>query len=181
MTLSRIGIQQRENGLVVAKTAHGKAMRPRDGLHATVVVSAHDAKLAAALTGALENALRTTADSLSAPTFAIVRLRTLRRLEALGPSALASAIAVVKVTERNARRLPKLVDTLRKANALGVQLVWDGETPSRILVEQHVFRVLETARAIPNQMPVVVAPTDVPTFTLRTMVAGRPRKDVPPA
>jgi hypothetical protein len=80
------------------------------------------------------------------------------------------------VTERNARRLPGLVEAIRAAGALGLQLVWEGEAPSRARVEQHVFLALEKARATPGGPPVVLSRSADPTVALRRMVAQQKRK-----
>lgn len=103
----------------------------------------------------------------------VVQLRTRKRFEALGPSALAGAIAVMRVTEKSARRLPALVDDVRAAGALGVQIVWDGESPPRDRVERHVFTILERARATPKAPPVVLSRSTEPPRALRVLVAQR--------
>jgi len=103
----------------------------------------------------------------------VVRLRTRKRFEALGPSALTGAIAVMRVTEKSASRLPALVDDVRAAGALGVQIVWDGESPPRDRVERHVFTILERARATPKAPPVVLSRSTEPARALRVLVSQR--------
>ncbi|HRG98533.1 MAG TPA: hypothetical protein PLR99_19915 [Polyangiaceae bacterium] len=103
----------------------------------------------------------------------VVRLRTRRRLEALGRDGVEGALVVVRVTERGAPRVPALVADLRAQGAAGVQLVWDGVVPSRERAERHVFAALEAARATPKGPPVVVARSEEPAFVLRALVAKR--------
>ena len=141
-------------------------IRIANGALARRVERAVDDALAKATSAVDEQAARTE----SVP---IVHLRTRRRFEALGPAALAGAIAVMRVTEKGARRLPSLVDDVRDAGALGVQIVWDGESPSRDRVEAHVFTILERARATPKAPPVVLSRTSVPARALRVLVSQR--------
>jgi hypothetical protein len=147
---------------------------------AVVSVAIGDGRLSrdvvAAVTSALE-AARSSLASAIAPALPVVRLRTRRRLEALGPEALVGAVAILAVTERGARRLPDLVEAVRAARPLGVQLVWDGEVPRREVVERHVFSVLERARQTPGGPPVVLARTAEPAEALRILIANRQRKD----
>ncbi|HMG21861.1 MAG TPA: hypothetical protein VK607_11105, partial [Kofleriaceae bacterium] len=97
---------------------------------ARVTVAVADPELARALTTAIAAALAEAAAEL-APAAAsvagapVVRLRSRKRL-ARDPGRVAGAIAVVPVTARNARHLVALIDGLRAAGALGIQLVWDG-------------------------------------------------------
>ena len=79
----------------------------------------------------------------------------------------------VRVTATGGRRLVGLVDALRAAPVAGVQLVWDGEDPTREEVEAHVFAALELARATPNGPPVVVTRSKAPIAALRALVAKR--------
>lgn len=93
------------------------------------------------------------------------------------PAALTEgAIAVVKVTARNLRRLGERVEALRESGALGVQLVWDGRDPSPAIAEASVFAVLERARATPGKAPVVLARSEAPVESLRILVAARGKK-----
>jgi hypothetical protein len=108
-----------------------------------------------------------------------VRLRSRKRLAQVA-SRLGGAIAIVPVTAKNARHLVALVDGIRAAGAVGVQLVWDGAVPPRAEVERHVFAVLERARATPGEPPVVVAATEAPVTALELLIAHRSRrKDEP--
>ena len=127
-----------------------------------VVVHIEDRALAKrverTIADALGRARQTTAAALAGTSdLPVVHLRTQRRLEALGPPAIAGALVVVRVTEKGARRLLGLVTALRTIGAAGVELVWDGETPPRERVEAHVFAVLEAARATPKGPPVVLS------------------------
>lgn len=114
-------------------------------------------------------------DALAARTadVPVVSLRTRRRLLALGPARIEGAIAVMRVTSEGARRLPALVDDVRAAGAVGVQIVWDGATPPREQVEPYVFAILERARATPKGPPVVLARTEEPARALRILVSRR--------
>lgn len=144
---------------------------------AAISIAIADARLSRAMTRAIGSAVRGASASLASGELPVVRLRTRRRLESLGDGALAGVIAVVRVTERNARRLPDLVDAIRAARPLGVQLVWDGRSPERARVERHVFAVLERARATPSGPPVVLARGEEPVEALRILVANGQRKD----
>lgn len=137
-----------------------------------------DRGLARRVEAATRTALaRATADvddlALRTESVPVVHLRTRRRFEALGPSALVGAIAVMQVTEKSARRLPALVDDVRAAGALGVQIVWDGMSPPRDRVERHVFTILERARATPKAPPVVLSRSTEPARALRVLVSQR--------
>jgi hypothetical protein len=101
-----------------------------------------------------------------------VRVRSRKGL-AREASRLDGAIAVVRVTARNARHLAALVAAARAAGALGVQLVWDGADPPRAAIEHHVFAALEHARATPGEPPVVLAATAQPAAALRFLIAHR--------
>ncbi len=141
---------------------------------ASVEVQVQGQELARALASAITVAVETTAipSALEVP-LRIVRLRTRRRFDALGPDAIAGAVAVVRVTEGNARRLPALVEAIRAAGALGVQLLWDGESPPRAKVEQPVFAVLEQARATRSGPPVFLARTGELAPVLRRAIVQR--------
>lgn len=147
-----------------------------------VVVNVADEALARRIERATTEALRaarvaTEAAAATTNELPVIRLRTRRRFEALGAARLAGAIVVMRVTEQSARRLPALVDDVRAAGAAGVQIVWDGESPPRERVEQHVFAVLEKARATPKSPPVILARSEEPTRALRALVAGK-RKEL---
>jgi hypothetical protein len=148
------------------------------GSRASVVVSIADARLARATARAVEGALESAlagARDLDPPR--LVRVRTLARLARLGADRVAGAVAIVRVTEKSARRLPAVVDAIRAAGARGVQIVWDGEAPPRALAEPHVFAALERARATPSGPPVVLAKTDAPARALRILIAERERRN----
>jgi len=149
-----------------------------------VAVAVADPELARALTEAIAAALTDTTAELAAATEAIaaapvVRLRARKRL-ARDPGRVAGAIAIVPVTARNARHLVALIDGLRAAGALGIQLVWDGAAPPRAEVERHVFAALERARETPGQPPVVLAVCDSPVPALRVLIAARARSPAQP-
>jgi hypothetical protein len=141
-----------------------------------VQISVREPALARRLERAIASARRVAqraarAAAASTAEVPVVRLRTRRRLEALGPEAVAGALVVVRVTERGAPRVPALVADVRAQGAAGVQLVWDGVVPSRERAERHVFAALEAARATPKGPPVVVARIEEPAFVLRVLVA----------
>lgn len=135
-----------------------------------ISVAVADPDLARLLAGRIEDALR---ELPRPPRYPAVSLRTFRRLAALD---VAGRIAIVRVTERGLRRLPALVQAIREKGALGVQLVWDGRTPTRARAEATVFRVLEAARATKGGPPVVLAATRVPVLALREVIAARSPK-----
>ncbi len=95
--------------------------------------------------------------------------RTLERRAAEVPGAL----VVVRVTERNARRLVALVEAARAAGCAAVQLVWNGTAPPPELAEAPVFAALEAARAAPGGAPVVLTPTPRAHAALGLALAGR--------
>jgi len=141
---------------------------------ATLSVAVADPALARALTTAVAEAIRAVV-SESEPTDLAprtVRLRSRKRLTHKAGQ-VAGAIAIVPVTARNARHLVELVDKVRAAGAIGVQIVWDGATPPRSTVERHVFAALERARATPNEPPVILATSDQPVAALHLLIAHR--------
>ena len=148
-----------------------------------VVVSIAEVQLARKMKRAIAVAMDAAIASASqyaalAGEFRVVRLRarkTLVRLTEEG--ALAGALVIVRVDERNARHLAVIVEGARAAGAMAVQMVWDGEAPPRSRVERHIFTVLERARATPSGPPVILAKSDAPPFALRILVASRHRKD----
>jgi hypothetical protein len=149
-------------------------------LDAKIRVHVGDARLARTMTSAIAEAVRAAGNAAPLEELPIVRLRTRKRLDMLtreAPERIAGAIAIVRLTEKNARRLPDLVDAVRAAGPAGVQIVWDGNTPPASRVERHVFTLLERARATPSGPPVVLAKTAEPASALRFLVANRPRKD----
>lgn len=118
-------------------------------------------RLASAITGALA---AIEVPPLAHPT---VLLRSRKRL-AERAAELANAIAIIGVTSRNARYLVALIEGVRAAGAVGVQLVWDGASH-----ERFVFGALEHARGTPAAAPVVVANTIEPVPALRLLVSQR--------
>lgn len=156
-----------------------RAERPRAPSEGVPVeVAVRDAELARRLERAIAIARRAAQRAARATVsgtagLPVVRLRTRRRLEALGPDAVAGALVVVRVTERGAPRVPALVAELRAQGVAGVQLVWDGVVPSRERAERHVFAALEAARAAPKGPPVLVARSEEPAFVLRALAAKR--------
>lgn len=152
----------------------------------TVEVSIADAKLARTMRRAIDASMRAAIEAAQRRVeemgeLRVVRLRARRALAstlATSPDGtLGGALAIVRVTERNARHLPELVEGLRAANASAVQMVWDGTTPTRSLVERWVFEVLERARGTSKGPPVILARTDDIPFALRILVANRHPKD----
>ncbi len=146
--------------------AVGAPRLPReDRLAAVVNVKAANpvaGKIAAEIAAAMR------AEALSAPPVDVVRVRTRKRAATLGPSLLANRVVIVSVSESNARRLVEIVDAVRSAKPLGVQLVWDG-THAR----ERIFDVLERARSTPNMCPVFLAKTEEPCFLLRAHAERR--------
>jgi hypothetical protein len=161
--------------LTVRIATHGDPSPPDV---ARIAIGVADSELAHtlrdAIAAALSDAVAATlgVGDTAAPT---VRLRSRKRLARVA-SQLGGAIAIVPVTAKNARHLVVLVDGIRAAGALGVQLVWDGAVPPRAEVERHVFAVLERARATPGEPPVVIAATEVPVTALALLIAHRPRR-----
>lgn len=147
---------------------------------AAISVAIRDPDLARAVATAITSAVAAATASLSLAhvrELPVVRLRTHRRLAALDREAFDGAVAIVRVTEGNARRLPELVEAIRAQAPLGVQLVWDGHAPARARVERYVFAVLERARATPGGPPVVLSTSTTPVAALRILIANRRRKD----
>lgn len=136
-----------------------------------VLARALAAAIAGAIAAAGEELAAAIADVERAP---VIRLRA-RKAVARDPARLAGAIAVVPVTARNARHLVALVDAIRAAGAIGVQLVWDGASPPRADVERHVFAALERGRATPGEPPVVLAASEAPVSALHIVTAHRLR------
>lgn len=126
-------------------------------LEAVVTVSVAKPALRTAITDALARAFRAEA-IVPVARERVIRLRTRRRLHELGER-LATSIVVIPVTMTNARHLVEMAHVARTGGAAGVQIVWDGEAPPRVAIEQHVFAVLERARATPALPPVVLAKT----------------------
>jgi hypothetical protein len=147
-----------------------------------VVVTIADARLSRAVTRAIRGALR--AGVMAAEEHAarvgeprVVRVRARATVLRLGEEGLRGALVLVRVTERNARHLEELVEGVRAAGVLAVQLVWDGKAPAPRHVERHIFAVLEQARATPGGPPVVLARSEALPFALRILVANRQEKD----
>lgn len=144
-----------------------------------IAVRVADPVLARALEAAIAGAIADAAGELAAAIAEVerapvVRLRA-RKAVARDPARLAGAIAVVPVTARNARHLVALVDAIRAAGAIGIQLAWDGTSPPRAGVERHVFAALERARASPGEAPVVLAASEAPVSALHVVTAHRLR------
>jgi hypothetical protein len=135
---------------------------------AQVEIVVADPLLATSISQGMQRAIT---DFARPPEYPVLRLRTFRRLETVDVSV---KIAVVLVTERGLRRLPSLVDAIRARGALGVQLVWNGEEPTRDRAEATIFRILETARATKSAPPVVIAASRRPTLALRALIRSRP-------
>lgn len=142
-------------------------------LDAKILVAVADAARARAIEHAITAAVVGASRVSCQPP--VVRLRTRRRLLALGASGIAGRIAIVRVTAESARGLPRLVAAIREAGAAGVQLVWDGSAPARPLVERFLFRALEDARAAPAGPPVVLSTSTEPAFSLLVLVTSRER------
>ena len=132
---------------------------------ARVEVSATDGTLCDAVAAAIGAALRA-AGPVPEPSARTVRVRTRKAARALGPEGLRGAIALVLVTEGNARRIPDIVEAVRAADPLGVQIVWDGTTPARAIAEPSIVAALERARATLGP-PVVLAPNEDVAFVFR--------------
>lgn len=172
--------------LVVRVAPYSRHIAVRE---ATIGVAVADPALAEALTEAMVQALvhaaghgfghdhRDAPPSRVPPEPAAMRVPTVRvrsrKVVAREAGRLGGAIAIVPVTARNARHLVALVDGVRAAGALGVQLVWDGADPPRAAIEHRVFAALEHARATPGEPPVVLAPTDQPVAALGFLIAHR--------
>lgn len=151
--------------LDVSRTDEGEPP-PEDRLSARVLVSAKDPAFAGALAAEIAAAMRDAAPI--APRVDVVRVRTRKRAASLTAEGVADKAVIVVVTARNTRWLSPIVDTVRSANPLGVQLVWDGSHG-----RDRVFDVLERARATPHLSPVFLAKTDDPCFVLRAQVGKR--------
>jgi len=136
---------------------------------AAIHIGIGDPVLADAVASALRQALAIELPALAHP---VVYLRSRKRMAERGAD-LAGALAVVGVTPRNARHLVALIDGLRAAGVVGIQLVWDG-----IADERHVFAALERARSMPAAAPVVVVDvtTIEPAPALLLLVAHRLRR-----
>jgi hypothetical protein len=155
--------------IVVRAARREDAIGPR-GAEAVVTVAVADPELARDILREVHAALVAAVPARDGDP-PVVRLRTRKRLAALRErAALEGAIALIRVTGTNARILADLVAGAREAGAAGVQLVWDGEDPSRDVAEAHVFRVLEESRATPRGMPVVVAEAGVLAEALSILV-----------
>jgi len=154
-------------------------------LPAGVVVSIADARLARAMKRAIADAMKASIaaaeqHSARAGDLPVVRLRarkTLARLGSAQPSALDGALAIVTVSERNARHLPELVEGIRAAGVLAVQMVWNGREPEATRIDRYLFDVLERARATPSGPPVVLTKNDQLPPALRILIASRPRAE----
>lgn len=172
-------------GALVVRVADARVAPRAAAVEARVSVSIADPREARAMAAGVARAIAEAADraiAACADRPRIVRVRTRARLARLGPERVAGAIAIVRVTDRGARRLAEIVAELRAAGVLGVQVVWDEDDASlrgvRAHVERHVFAALEAARAAPAGPPVVLARTEEPAAALRILAAHRtPRGD----
>jgi hypothetical protein len=134
---------------------------------AQVEIVVANRELATSISQAIQEAMN---DFVRPPKYPTVRLRTFRRLETLD---VKGHIAIVRVTDRGLRRLPKLVEEIRGRGALGVQLLWDGESPPRDRAEPTIFQVLEAARSTKHLPPVVVASSHRSPLTLRALIRSQ--------
>lgn len=138
-----------------------------------IVVAIADPRRASAMARAIGRATRAAAneaaDAAKVP-LRVLHLRARKTAAHLGAE-LEGAIVVVAVTQRNARHLPELVETLRTSRVAGVQMVWDGVDPVRARVERHVFDVLERARGARGGPPVVLSRDREPVGVLRMLIA----------
>lgn len=135
-----------------------------------VQVSVRDPALARAIEAAIDAAVaRIPAPSRIPPTVLVRSRKTAARRAAELPD----AVAIVRVTDRNARHLVAIADAARAAGAAGIQLVWDGHAPPRAAIEPHVFAALEHARATPKLAPIVLAPTVELASALVVLIAQR--------
>lgn len=159
-----------DTSLVVRVAPYSPSPAARES---TLGVAIADPALAARLTSSITAAIAHAIDDLFAtppPPLRTIQLRA-RATASQRADELPGALAIVPVTERNARHLLALVDQLRTAGVAGVQLVWDGAARPRI--ERHVFAVLEQARSTPAGPPVVLASTTTPAAALQLLVAHR--------
>jgi hypothetical protein len=90
------------------------------------------------------------------PPPSVVRVASRKTLDRLG-ALVFGRFAVVPITAKNLGRVGEIVEGLRRAGVSGVQLVWDGQSPSRAVAEPKVFAILERARATPSDPPVVLS------------------------
>lgn len=158
--------------LVVRVARHADLAGQASAREASIRVAVADPALAEALTAAVAEAIRAAVPERNPSGLPphTVRLRSRKRLARVAGQ-LAGAIAIVPVTARNARHLVELIDGIRAAGALGIQLVWDGALPPRAHVEHHVFAALERARATPSEPPVVLAASEPPAPALHLLIA----------
>ena len=157
---------------LVVRIAAAGAIAHHD--EATITVAIADPDLSRAMTAGIAAAMSGGGEPPA--DHRAVRVRS-RQALARRAASVPGAIAIVPVTVRNAKYLLEIVDGIRAAGAIGVQLVWNGADRARI--ERRVFAVLERARATPNDPPVVLATSDRPIAALRILVAHRSRKDTP--
>ena len=151
---------------------------PVDVATVNVAVSTADPALSNRLIAAMADAVADAVAELApwqSAELPIVRVRSRKSLTR-NPDQIAGAIAIVLVADRNACRLSALIDGLRAAGAVAIQLVWDGAAPPRTAVESHVFAALEHARETPGQPPVVLAASEAPATALRLLIAHRGRE-----
>ena len=142
---------------------------------ARIRIAVNDARLAARLSKAVQRSVEKAREELAhePEDLRVVRFRTSARLAALEPSGFTGTLVIIRVTSANLPRLSGFVDRAKAGGAYGVQLVWNGEDPSRENAERYVFRELERARALPREAPVVVAESAHPASGLVFMARHR--------
>lgn len=138
----------------------------RDDLAAEIRISCRDPERGRRIDDAIGEALEQAAELLPTSNTATLRARTRRRAAALRAAELERSFVIVPVTRRNARHLLEILESVRAGGALGVQLVWDGQT-DRDVIEPHVFAALESARQTKKLGPVILATRSEPCFVLR--------------
>lgn len=125
-----------------------------EGPRATVRVQVQSATLCDAIERAIAGAL--TSELMTAPLARrVVYLRTLTKAQRCDAE---GALAVVRVTHENRRRLGRIVEVLEARGCAGVQLVWSGAEPPAHEAEQPIFTLLEARRG-KRGIPVLLAPT----------------------
>ncbi len=153
----------------------GRGVGPQDCARIAVEVARR--ALAQRLVDAIACAVRASCPNtlVDIPVVRVASRDDLRRLT----NALADAIAIVPVTLRNHHRLEELMDGLWAAGVAGIQLVWDGHTPSRARVEPGIFAALEKARGRRGCAPVVLSAKEDVAPALRVLIDARQRRVTP--
>lgn len=132
---------------------------PRSRPYPRVVVA--DAELRERIEGAVRDALRAVGPPPPCPR--VLRVATLRRTERLG-GAVAGALVMIEASDRNARRLRRMVAALETNGCAGVQIVCPAE-PSAVL-GGALFAILEERRGKAGHPPVVLATDREPVEVL---------------